>query len=816
MFRNYLAAALRNLSRNRLYAGITIAGLAVGFAAAMLIALFVRDEYSYDKFIPGYQRVYRLTSIVSANGGKPTEGEYTPNMLAAVLRLDFPQMGLVGRFAAAGFPPEVRHGAISAAEPNVAWADPEFFQIMPVPTLAGDLAHALDAPDSVVINRSMARKYFGADAPIGQILLIDKHPMRVTAVIEDLPTNTHLIGEIFPSGRAPWGVMNDHAFDGFTGNRVMTYFRLRPGAAIGPVTAQFPAFIDRRYGLKGGDVKIWLAATNIGDIHLRPAQSTQFTKASTDPNVVLAIAAVGLLIVVVAAVNFVTLMTARASRRAVEVGVRKSAGASRHDLIIQFMGEALIYVLLAGLTAIALAELLLPAFNALVQRRIGFDYLHDPALAAGIVGALLIVALLAGAYPALVLSGFRPAAVLKGGLVKSGGGAGVRQVLVVFQFAVLIALILVAGTIYRQTTFALNGATKLDKANTLLLLAKPCTDTLRDQVRHVSGVTEAACTSAFALSVSDNETTATRGSIRKSLTLDPVGYRFLETFRIRPLAGRLFDPSRPGDAAYGLQFHQPLVINETAAREFGFSSPAAAVGKTILWSGMIDFAVPEAERGRYLTNAPSVIIGVVPDFSFGSARAKVSPTAYMIGPKMGGPFDSLALSVRLDPAHTRDALAGVDKAWSRLNQGPITRYFVDQFMLRLYVDTIVQGALITASALIALSIACLGLFALSAYTTERRTKEIGIRKAMGASSADILKLLLWQFTQPVLWANVLALPAAWFVMDWWLKGFAYRVDLAPWTFVAASAVAVLIAWGTVFVHALRVSRARPVGALRYE
>jgi putative ABC transport system permease protein len=202
-------------------------------------------------------------------------------------------------------------------------------------------------------------------------------------------------------------------------------------------------------------------------------------------------------------------------------------------------------------------------------------------------------------------------------VIKSAGAAGVRQVLVVFQFAVLIALILVAGTIYRQTIFALNGATKLDKANTLLLLAKPCTDTLRDEVRHVPGVVEAACTSAYALSVSDNETTATQGTIRKSLTLDPVGYRFLETFHIRPLAGRLFDPGRPGDAAYGLQFHQPLVINETAAREFGFSSPTAAVGKTILWSGMIDFAVPEAERGQYLTNGPSVIIGVVPDFSFG-------------------------------------------------------------------------------------------------------------------------------------------------------------------------------------------------------
>jgi putative ABC transport system permease protein len=824
MFRNYVAAALRNLSRNRLYAGVTIAGLAIGFAAAMLVALFVRDEFSYDRFIPHYQRVYRISSTISANGGEPTEGEFTPIPLAALLRLDFPQMELVGRFAAAGYPPQVKHGEISASEQSVAFADPEFFQIAPVPTLAGDLAHALDAPDSVVIDRTMARKYFSADAPIGQVLLIDKHPMRVTAVIQDLPSNTHLVGEIFPSGRAPWGVMHDPAFNTMGSNRVQTYFRLSPGVPISAISSQFPAFVDRRYDLtpRTGDVfqssntKVWLTAVNIADIHLRPAQSTHFTKQAGDPKVVMAIAAVGVLIVAVAAINFVTLMTARAARRAVEVGVRKSAGASRRDLIIQFMGEALIYVVMAGIVGMAMAELLLPAFNALVQRRIGFDYLHDPALAAGILGVVLAVALLAGAYPALVLSGFRPAAVLKGGIIKSAGGAGVRQVLVIFQFAVLIVLILVAGTIYRQTIFSLNDATHLDKSNTLLLLAKPCTDGLRDQIRKIPGVTEAACASAYALNAADNEDTMSVGSIHKSVTVNPIDYRFLETYRLKPVAGRFFDPNRPGDAAYGLGFHQPIVINETAARALGFANPADAVGKSVYWHGLIDLAIPEAQRPQYGQNGPSTVIGVSPDFTFGSARSKIPAAAYAINPKQGVEFSSLALNVRLDPARKAEALAAIDQAWKRLGDGPVTRYFVDVFMLRLYVDTIVQGAMITASALIALSIACLGLFALSAYTTERRTKEIGIRKAMGASSADILKLLLWQFTQPVLWANLIALPAAWLVMDWWLKGFAYRVSLAPWTFGAAAASAVVIAWATVFVHALRVSRARPVGALRYE
>src|SRR5665213_946719 len=237
MFRNYLAAALRNLARNRLYAGVTIVGLSVGFAAALLIALFVRDEFSYDRFFPGYQQIYRLSTTVATNGGAPSQGDYTPTRLADVLQLDFPQMGLVARYGPAGFPPDVKHGEISAAEQNVAWADPEFFQMMPFPTIAGDLGHALEAPDTVVIDQTMARKYFGADAPLGQTLFVDKHPMRVTAVIKDLPSNTHVVGQIFLSGRAPWGIMLDHLFDGFGSNRVETYFRLRPGVSIASVVS---------------------------------------------------------------------------------------------------------------------------------------------------------------------------------------------------------------------------------------------------------------------------------------------------------------------------------------------------------------------------------------------------------------------------------------------------------------------------------------------------------------------------------------------------------------------------------------------------
>jgi putative ABC transport system permease protein len=817
MLRNYLAAALRNLSRNRLYAGITIAGLAIGFAAALLIGLFVRDEFSYDKFIPGYQHIYRVSELISTKGTAPIETYYSPVMLAGALRANFPEMQTVTRSAIAGFPPQVRRGEIVGAEQGTVWADPSFFRVLRVPALAGDLDHALDTPDSVVIDRATARKYFGRDLPMGETLLIDKHPMRVTAVIADLPSNTHLAGNIFESALAPNSVMQDPAYVGSLSNRVQTYFRMRPGASVAAVQARFADFVDRAFNLKGSALDfattVKLVAVNLADIHMRPTPANQFDKASGDPAIVAAIGAVGVLIVFVAAINFVTLMTARAARRAVEVGVRKSAGARRGDLIVQFMGEAFVYVLLAGVVGIALAELALPAFNALVQRRIHFDYLGDPALAAEILAVLAGVALLAGAYPALVLSGFRPAAVLKGGPVQGAGGGGVRQVLVVFQFAVLMGLILVAGTIYRQTTFALNEGMRLDKAQVMLMFTQPCTDSLRQEVARLPGVEAAACASAMALALSDDEGTSTYGSRHLQTTQEPVSFGFFEVYHVKPLAGRLFDPNRPSDSAKGETFNEPIILNETAARKFGFAHPADAVGKSILWYGDPD---PKDPTPLKPTVKPSQVIGVVPDFTFGSLRAQIPAKIYSIIPPGTGDLFNVVLNVRLDPKHKPETLAAIDRLWKRIGHGPVIRYFVDQFMLRLYVDTVVQGAVIAACAIVALSIACLGLFALSAYTTERRTKEIGIRKAMGASSADILKLLLWQFTQPVLWACLIALPVSWLLMDHWLQGFAYRVDLAPWTFALAAAVGILIAWGTVFVHALRVSRARPVGALRYE
>jgi putative ABC transport system permease protein len=822
MFGNYLAAALRNLSRNRLYAGVTIFGLTIAFASAILIGLYLRHELTYDRFISGYERTYLVTQTIVPRGKPPFKLDDTSASLAAELKLASPEIQYAARIAS-GFPPNVRHGDVSLSERNFVWADPDFFKALPLPALAGDPQTALEAPDALVLTRAGARKYFGQDRPIGGRLMVDGAPMRVAAVIEDLPSNSHLAGDVFASALSPASVLRQLDKAGFSANSNLTYLRLKPGASKQAMDRDLQAFVARRLmpilGAQNPDQPFdsyTVRLKPLASIHLDPADGGD-PKPGADVKVLAGIGVIGVLIVLVAAINFVTLMTARASRRAVEVGVRKALGAGRRDLIGQFMGEAMIYVAVALVLAVALAELLLPAVNAALQRKIAFDYLTNPALLPAMLGVALLTAVLAGLYPALVLSSFRPALVLKGGPIASGaGGVAVREALVVAQFAVLVTLVLATATIFRQTAYALKDATHTNKDGVLMLFAAPCTDSLRDAVRAVPGVRLAACASPSAVELSHSNDMVQANGYYRMLSYAPVDFGFFEVYGVKPVAGRLFREDRPGDDGGKLgENPPPIVVNEAAVRAIGYRSPHTAIGKPVTWHFLSHLALNalDAPPPPYRT---SEIVGVIPDISFGSVRQKVPPTFYYVGPKTDV-LGSLALNIKLAPEHRAETVQAIDRLWTSIGRGqPLQQYFADQFLLRLYIDNLIQGGFIGVCALIAISIAALGLFALSAFTAERRTKEIGVRKAMGATSGDILKLLLWQFTKPVLWANLIAWPAAFLLLRWWLSGFAYHVDVAPWTFAAAGAAALVIAWATVLAHALNVARAKPVSALRYE
>ena len=820
MFRNYLSTALSNLARNRLHAAISILGLAVAFAAAILIAQFVRNEFSYDRWVPGYRQVYKLTDKFMQPGQPPSpDNDATQSAIAGQLRAVLPRV-VTARLMEAF--PTVRHRPADAAfaERNFAWADPTIFTVFPLPALAGDLNTALQQPDTVAITRNMARKYFGRDLPIGDTLDVqvgkDHHPMRVTAVLQDLSSNTNLTTEIFASERGAYSGLAQMEAHSTLGNiGTYTFVRLSPGQTAAelqraldiagkPESALFASFVPGS--------KFSFHAVPLAEAHLTPVSLTSPTaKPVGSRGVAFEIAAVGALIVLVAAINFVTLMTARAGRRGVEVGVRKSAGARRADLMIQFMGEALIQVAIAAAIALALAAILMKPFSAFVQRELSLNLLRDPWLLLGVVGAPLCIGLFASVYPALVLSSFRPAAMLKGGAIRTSGSALAREALVVVQFAILTGLIITTGTIYRQTTFALGQGVGGADSKLITGVFTPCDNAFPEEVRRLPGVAAAACSSLNALNTPNAKNIVAvqiGGGRRESFSVAPVDYGFFEVYGIHPLAGRLFLPDHGEDHVLDqpdARVQPTVVINEKAARTLGFSDPKAAIGRQMTWDRFVKPGTPDVI-------APSQIVGVVPDMPM-TIRSPTDPTFYFVFPKkqLG------VLSIRLTGRDIPGTIKAIARVWKQTGATqPIQQIFLAQFRQSLYLDMIIQGVTIAICAVLAVLIACLGLFALSAYTTERRTKEIGIRKVMGASTGDVVRLLVWQFTLPVLWSIAIALPLGFLVMDHWLHGFAYHVELSAWTFVLAAVAALLIAWGTVSYQSYVVARAKPAGALRYE
>jgi putative ABC transport system permease protein len=803
MFRNYLMAALRNLARNRLYAGINIGGLAVGFAAAILIGLFVRDEFTYDSFIPGYRHVYRVSTFRIVPGRSPMFVEVTAPDVAALLKLDFTEVQSAARLASeqAG----LRHGDFEASD-DVAWADPNIFEVLPLEAFAGNLQTALQQPDSIVLTRKMARKYFGRDNPIGETLEINRqHSLQVTAVLMDLPSNTHLSARIFASGRAAYSKLS--VLDAMSRPAVakpwetMTYIRLSPGASIDKLAAALPDFVDRHMQLPAVtkmSMAIQLTLNPIAAIHLYGPGS-----ATAD----YALAAIGALTVLLASLNFVNLTTARATRRAVEVGIRKASGASRTDLMIQFIGESMIYVALSMLLALALVEVLMPRFNAFLGRTILFDYWRSPALAASIAGAVLLVGALAGAYPAFVLSAFPPAWVLRS---RSGGPSGsqwLREVLVILQFAILIGLTVSTGILYRQTNFATRDSLRLDK-DQVLLIRGACAKAFKDEVRALPGVRAASCSFVAPFYNAVVIPTQLHNGQQLSIHESSIDIGFLELYGFKPLAGRFFSAAHEGVLPEDLGAALPLrvVINETARRLLGYATPEGAIGQSVplVLLRSLDDSVTD--------RVPAEIIGVVSDFPMGSIRDPIGPTVFYVEPKL-----YQLLSVKLSGREIPETLASIDLLWKRLGSPrPITRFFFDQQLEDTYQDMIRQQRLMTGLEAVALLIACLGLFGIAAFSSERRTKEIGIRKVMGAETRDIMRMLLWQFSKPVLYASLIAWPVAAYIMNRWLQGFAYHVPLGPWLFLATTALTLIVALLTVSAHCWPVARAKPVTALRYE
>ncbi|WP_129646855.1 FtsX-like permease family protein [Peristeroidobacter agariperforans] len=809
MWRNYLSAALRNLSRNRLYAAINIVGLAIGLAAGIFAGLYVREELSYERLIPGHENIYRVSMTRQVPGAPAAPFSTAYHRVSDWLQSDFPEIQAISRLWVVR--KALRHGEFEAQQP-VGFADPDFFRVFALPAIAGDLATALSTPDGIVLTRQAARKYFGEDTPIGKTLELDRGTvMRVTAVIEDLPSNTHLSFTAIASNARLLQELQQLPEFNVRKFEAHTYFSLDPSTSLHALRERMAGLVDRHQQFPPG-IQLQVDVLPIADIHLK--SSGQFPlKPPGDLKTVYAVAAVGLLIVVIAAINFVNLMTSRGSQRAVEVGVRKVAGASRRDLMVQFIGESLIHVTIAMLVAIAAVELLMPYFNALLDRSPGgdvtatiqFEYWRDPALALALVAAVLIIGIAAGFYPAMLVSAFRPINALKTGLVRSAGSFKVRQLLVVLQFGVLVLLILATAVIHRQTRFALNEGLRIDRNQVLLLSFRDAgvRQGFQEALREVAGVEAVTSSHTAPTNRGTIQLTAERaGSSPAALQFTPVDFDFHEFYGLHPLAGRLFSRHRGTDAvpSNGASAAQlALIVNEATVRALGLASPDEAVGQII-------------KIKEWSPNLQYLIVGVIPDFPVDSLRVAIQPTVYFVDQSR-----LAMISARLNGRTIPETLTQINRLWQRIGEPrPIESQFLDEYYELLYTDVRQQARLFNSFTAIALIIASLGLFGLSVFSAQQRTKEVGIRKAMGAGTQEIMRLLLWQFLRPVLVAIVLALPLGAWLMQRWLNGFAQRASIEAWLLIAAGAVVVLIGALTVAAHVYLVARWRPAAALRYE
>ena len=793
-------ASLRNLARNKLHAAISIFGLAVGLCGATLAGVLLRSELSYDRFIADYERVY-LAEWTLAPPGHPTRYNVkAPDWVASQMRLLYGEVEAIARVSDRTV--SIRRGEIQANE-NIGWGDPNLFDVLALPVAFGTLDGALKRPDSVVLSRSAARRYFGRENVIGELIDVDgAHPMRVTAVIEDLPAATELIptgiiaSALAPS--SPYSIFDprgpfkrDPESFRFSGR---TYLKLKTGASIERLNAAMPEFSSTRFATWLKDNSPSIELVRVDRVHTFPGLHPDAQLRLT------VIAVIGGLILAIGCLNFINLTTARSARRAREVGVRKAAGASRSSLMTQFLGEALLHVLLAAAIATAMAEWLLPHVNAFLDTHATFDYWSNPALAASMLVGIAAVTLLAGGYPAFVLSSFQPATMLRGyrgQLVEER----VRQLLVSVQFAVLIGLVIAAGVTWQQLRYATRDILRIP-TDQMLVVRAACDGPLVDAVTRLSGVRGAACANESFLTGQYSVMATMPDGSSSALTQAPIQPGVLELFGLKPVAGRFVaerDKALIGDPRKGTS--GPLLINEAAVARLGYRSAQAALGKRV--------------SGRSFTASRSnEIVGVVSDFSLAAATNPIQPTVFtLITEQFGGD----RLFIKLSGGDLPETLAAIDLTWRATGHGePIDRVFLDDYIQSLYVavERLTQTLLVFSGC--ALLLACLGLVGVAAATAERRTKEIGVRKAMGAGTAQLMRLLLWQSARPVLWANLIAWPVGAWVLHRWLAGFAYHVDLEPLWFAAATAISLVLAVATVSTHCYRVAREKPVKALRYE
>jgi putative ABC transport system permease protein len=799
MLKNYFKVAFRNVIRNKMYSIITITGLAIGLVCVILIALFVRHEFKYDRFHRNAGRIFRVTTEVVAFEGKRDFGAWTSPPVGPAMAAEFPDiLGFVRFYQPYPKTSVVSHQDVGVYENRFFLADANVFEVFNFPLAKGDPQTALKEPFSLVVSEDTAKKYFGPDEPLGQVLRFNNRvDFVVTGVMKNVPACSHLhfdfLGSLSTMAKGDFDSLDD-----WGSCCLYTYVLLGRPENAGEVEKRLPAFVKRQVGEDYFIKNFQLQP--LTDIHLRSRLKGE-AEANLNMGTIYFFSAIALVILFIAGANFVNLSTARLQGRAREVGLRKVLGAKRGQIIRQYLGESLFLNFLALLLAIVVAHVFLPLFNALGGMRLPIDDFYRAPFLLAMVAVALVTALAAGFYPAFVLSAFQPVKTLKR-IILSGrtGRSPLRHVLVLTQFAISVVLIASTLVIYRQLHFVRAKELGFDKDHVVVIPMKDRAVSLKwqaikDELLRYPGVLKVAAVSdapgGADISKNPFRPEGMTGQEGIGLCNIKVDYDFLDTLGIKVKEGRAFSKEWATDA------ESAFIINEAAAKKFGWPDP---LGKSLEWLGI---------RNR---SKKGTVVGVVKDFHFQSLRLAIEPMVLHIAPQY---FDTLLVRIQAqDVGRTLDILKRKWKEFSPFF--PFKYSFLNEDFDAFYRADEKLGNIFLSFSFLAIFIACLGLFGLAAYTAERRTKEIGIRKVLGASISQILFLLNRDLGKWILIANLIAWPVAYYVMNRWLQNFAYRLPIKFGVFLFTGTLTLLIALSTVVFQAVRAALANPVDSLRYE
>jgi len=803
MLKNYITVAIRNILKYKFFSLINITGLVIGITCCLLLFVYVMDELSYDTFHKDYQQVYRV-ALHGRIGGQEARTTTSAIPLGPAMLAEIPGIDhyLRMKTAAYGAGYAIRYEEKSFTEQQILIADSNFFTFFSFPLIQGDPRTALNEPNTMVLTEALANKYFGTTDAIGKTLIIgnDRKAVKVTGIAKEAPSNSHFHFQAVIS----FATFEKDYYSGWGGNSWQTYVRINPKVSISDVESGMDKLVVKNMGKEleeglgisfdefkkqGGIYRYYLYA--MADTHLRSDLQGEMDPGGSIENVYI-FSGVGLFILLIACINFMNLSTARSAGRAKEIGLRKTLGSQRQQMIGQFLSESYIYSTVAIVLAVALSYLILPYFNLLSGKELTLAALTTPYFLGAALALLIFVGFLAGSYPALYMTSFSAVEVLKGKIRAGVRSKGIRSSLVVFQFAISTFLIIVTAIVFQQLNYLQDKDLGMDKQNIVSVNGTRRLGTnasaYKESALSIPGVKATSFTTNSFPGI--NNTTLMR---EKSKEIDHLvglyaaDWDHLNTLQMTLKSGRFFSRGNAADSA-------SCLINEMAIKEFGWDDP---LGKEIT-----DFSNDSPVHVR--------VIGVIQDFNFESVKEKIRPLVLRFS------SSGSELTIRYE-GNPREVVAALDNLWKELAPGePFEYNFLDQEFDNLFRAEMRLRDIFTVFSALAIVIASLGLFALAAFTTEQRTKEVGVRKAMGASVANLTFLLSKEFTRLVLIAIVPAIAGGWYVANWWLSSFSYRITINPWVFIGCSFLAIIVAWLTVSYQAIKAASVAPVKSLRYE